>query len=65
MDEAVAYADNWSDRALLARVGRAVAVRPHRKLKRLARHRGWTIARPSRPSRRDRQNGSVREESDE
>lgn len=65
MDEAVAYADNWSDRALLARVGRAVAVRPHRKLKRLARYRGWTIARPQRPSRRDRRSGPVREESDE
>lgn len=64
MDEAVAYADNWSDRALLARVGRAVAVRPHRKLKRLARRRGWTIASPQRPSRRDRRTGSVRKESD-
>jgi HAD superfamily hydrolase (TIGR01490 family) len=65
MDETVAYADNWSDRALLARVGRAVAVRPHRKLKRLALHRGWTIAHPRRPSRRDRRSGLVREEPDE
>lgn len=48
MDEAVAYADNWSDRALLERVGRAVVVHPHRKLKRLARKRGWTIVRPKR-----------------
>lgn len=51
MDEAVAYADNWSDRALLERVGRAVVVHPHRKLKRLARRRGWTIVRPRRPGR--------------
>lgn len=51
MDEAVAYADNWSDRALLGQVGRAVVVHPHRKLKRLALARGWTIVRPSRPSK--------------
>jgi HAD superfamily hydrolase (TIGR01490 family) len=62
MDDAVAYADNWSDRALLEEVGQAVVVHPHRKLKRLALRRGWTIARPSRPSRRrrrilDRSNG--------
>ena len=49
MDAAVAYADNWSDRALLEQVGRAVVVHPHRKLKRLARRRGWTIVRPRRP----------------
>lgn len=49
MDDAVAYADNWSDRALLAHVGRAVVVHPHRKLKRLARARGWIIVRPRRP----------------
>jgi HAD superfamily hydrolase (TIGR01490 family) len=48
MDDAVAYADNWSDRLLLERVGRAVVVHPHRKLKRLARRRGWTIVRPRR-----------------
>ena len=52
MDEAAAYADNWSDRALLERVGRAVVVRPTRRLGRLARARGWTIVRPRRPSRR-------------
>jgi HAD superfamily hydrolase (TIGR01490 family) len=49
MDEAVAYADNWSDRALLERVGQAVVVHPHRKLKRLARRRGWIVVRPTRP----------------
>ncbi len=49
MDSAVAYADNWSDRALLERVGRAVVVHPHRRLKRLAMERGWTIVRPRRP----------------
>jgi HAD superfamily hydrolase (TIGR01490 family) len=51
MDEAAAYADNWSDRALLERVGRAVVVHPHRRLKRLALARGWTIARPGRPAK--------------
>jgi len=49
MDDATAYADNWSDRALLGRVGRAVVVHPHRKLRRLARERGWTIVQPRRP----------------
>ena len=42
MDDSVAYADNWSDRALLERVGRAVVVHPHGKLQRLAAARGWT-----------------------
>jgi len=51
MDESAAYADNWSDRALLGQVGRAVVVHPHRKLKRMALARGWTIVRPRRPSR--------------
>jgi HAD superfamily hydrolase (TIGR01490 family) len=49
MDEAAAYADNWSDRALLEQVGRAVVVHPRGKLRRLARRRGWTIVRPTRP----------------
>ncbi|MCA1684766.1 MAG: HAD-IB family hydrolase [Planctomycetia bacterium] len=49
MDESAAYADNWSDRALLERVGRAVVVRPHGKLARLAKRRGWDIVRPRRP----------------
>jgi HAD superfamily hydrolase (TIGR01490 family) len=50
MDDSVAYADNWSDRALLQRVGTAVVVHPHRKLNQLAKERGWHIARPRRPS---------------
>ena len=49
MDDAAAYADNWSDRALLGQVGRAVVVHPHRKLKRLALQQGWTIVNPRRP----------------
>ena len=49
--DAVAYADNWSDRALLEKVGRAIAVHPHRRLKRLAHARGWTIVHPKRPRR--------------
>ena len=52
MDETAAYADNWSDRALLERVGRAVVVHPRGKLARLARQHGWAIVRPRRPPRR-------------
>ena len=48
MDETAAYADNWSDRALLGQAGRAVVVNPRRKLRRLALERGWTIVRPNR-----------------
>jgi HAD superfamily hydrolase (TIGR01490 family) len=68
MEDAVAYADNWSDRSLLERVGRAVVVHPRGRLLRLARARGWNVVRPSRPrraelvaeraSRRERQQGS-------
>jgi HAD superfamily hydrolase (TIGR01490 family) len=50
MDTAAAYADNWSDRSLLQRVGYAVVVRPKGRLLRLARSRGWDIVRPQRPS---------------
>jgi len=59
MDDSVAYADNWSDRALLERVRAAVVVHPHGKLHRLARARGWHIARPRRPrvTRRGRVGG--------
>jgi len=46
---AAAYADNWSDRALLEAVGHAVVVHPKGRLLRLARRRGWHIARPPRP----------------
>lgn len=49
MDDTAAYADNWSDRALLERVGHAVVVRPHGKLARLARRRGWDVVYPVRP----------------
>ena len=51
MDDAVAYADNWSDRSLLERVGRAVVVHPRGRLLRLAKARGWDIVRPRRPTR--------------
>lgn len=51
MDETVAYADNWSDRALLERAGKAVVVRPRGKLRRLAKRRGWLVMRPRRPRR--------------
>lgn len=50
LDEAVAYADNWSDRPLLEKVGRAVVVGGRGRLRRLARERGWDLVRPRRPS---------------
>lgn len=50
IDRAAAYADNWSDRCLLERVGRAVVVHPRGRLLRLARARGWDIVRPGRPA---------------
>ena len=49
MNDAVAYADNWSDRALLERVGRAVVVHPKGRLLRLARERNWDVVRPGQP----------------
>jgi HAD superfamily hydrolase (TIGR01490 family) len=49
MEDAVAYADNWSDRSLLEEAGRAVVVHPKGRLLRLARARGWDIVRPRRP----------------
>jgi HAD superfamily hydrolase (TIGR01490 family) len=49
MDEAAAYADNWSDRALLEQVGRPVVVRPRGRLARLARRRRWDVVWPRRP----------------
>jgi HAD superfamily hydrolase (TIGR01490 family) len=50
MEDAVAYADNWSDRSLLEGAGRAVVVHPKGRLLRLARARGWDIVRPQRPT---------------
>ena len=49
MDATAAYADNWSDRALLEQAGRAVVVRPHGKLARLAARNGWDVVYPVRP----------------
>ncbi|CAN5627219.1 hypothetical protein BH23PLA1_BH23PLA1_45280 [soil metagenome] len=49
MDKAVAYADNWSDRALLQKVGKAVVVHPGRRLRRLALRSGWQIVYPKSP----------------
>ncbi len=41
----VAYADHYSDRHMLRLVGTAVVVNPERKLRALARARGWRIER--------------------
>ncbi len=54
MDAAVAYGDNWSDRALLGTVGHAVVVHPKGKLRRLAEEKGWSIARPRSPAKKNR-----------
>jgi HAD superfamily hydrolase (TIGR01490 family) len=37
------YSDSYSDRAMFERVGAPVAVTPDRRLRRLARSRGWSI----------------------
>ncbi len=60
LDRAVAYADNWSDRAILEQVGHAVVVHPRGRLLRLARARGWDIVRPQRPDRPRRRLAVVR-----
>jgi len=39
------YTDSISDRPLLERVGRPVAVNPDRRLERVARERGWAVER--------------------
>ncbi len=65
MDEAAAYGDNWSDRSLLLKVGRAVAVHPHGRLRRLALERGWMIARPGRPPAGRRRKIRVRVENED
>jgi HAD superfamily hydrolase (TIGR01490 family) len=49
MVQAVGYADNWSDRALLQQVGHAVVVHPTGRLLRLARREGWDVVRPLQP----------------
>ncbi len=51
MEDAAAYADNWSDRGLLERVGTAVVVHPRGRLLRLAHERDWRIVRPRRPEK--------------
>ncbi len=43
LEAAVAYADSWCDMPLLERVGEPVAVRPDRRLRRIAEQRGWEI----------------------
>jgi HAD superfamily hydrolase (TIGR01490 family) len=50
LTQAVAYADNWSDRALLESVGNAVVVNPTGKLKKLARDRHWLVVNARRTS---------------
>lgn len=50
LTQAVAYADNWSDRSLLESVGNAVVVNPKGKLKKLARERRWIVINPTRTS---------------
>ncbi len=60
MSEAVAYADNWSDRALLERVGRGVVVHPGSRLLKLAVERGWDVVRPTRRGRKGRRDETPR-----
>lgn len=51
LDTTTAYADSASDLPLLEAVGRAVAVAPDRRLRRIAASRGWEIVE-HRPTRR-------------
>ncbi len=44
LDDATFYTDSYTDLALLERVAHPVAVHPDRKLRRVARARGWPIA---------------------
>ncbi len=44
LEQCTAYADSYSDAALLEKVGRPVTVSPDRALLRAARRAGWTIA---------------------
>jgi HAD superfamily hydrolase (TIGR01490 family) len=43
--ESFMYSDSVTDLPLFERVGRPIVVNPDRKLSRIARRRGWTIAR--------------------
>ncbi len=49
LSDCAAYADNWSDRALLLKAGQSVVVHPRGRLLRLAKRQGWFIVRPQRP----------------
>jgi phosphoserine phosphatase len=40
-----AYSDSYSDVPFLEAVGRPVAANPDRKLRRIARERGWEVVR--------------------
>lgn len=42
-EKCVAYGDNYSDRFLMEGMGRAVAVRPKRNLRKYATRKGWAI----------------------
>jgi HAD superfamily hydrolase (TIGR01490 family) len=45
LDDATFYTDSFSDLPLLERVGNPVVVAPDRRLARVARERGWPVAR--------------------
>ncbi len=43
LEQSYAYGDNYSDQPFLESVGHSVAVNPDRRLRRLAKSRGWPI----------------------
>ena len=43
LDASTAYSDSYSDEPFLAAVGHPVAANPDRKLRRIARRRGWQV----------------------
>lgn len=45
LSQSFAYGNSWSDVPMLSCVGHPIAVNPDRRLKRLARERGWQVVR--------------------
>lgn len=43
LGQSYAYGDSYADRSILASVGHAIAVNPDRRLRKMARSRGWQI----------------------
>lgn len=51
LSKSFAYSDHWSDVPFLEAVGNPVVVNPGRRLRALARLRGWSVLEPQRPTK--------------